>query len=49
MVAIAQELDLPVRYVGTGEGLDDFSIFDPRAFAEGLFAESDAVGDGDAA
>lgn len=37
VVAIAQELDLPVRYVGTGEQLDDFAPFEPDAFALGLF------------
>jgi fused signal recognition particle receptor len=37
VVAIARSLDLPVRYVGTGEGVEDFSLFEPEAFAEGLF------------
>ena len=37
VVAIAQSLQLPVRYVGTGEALDDFALFSPEAFAEGLF------------
>jgi fused signal recognition particle receptor len=35
--AIARELGLPVRFVGTGEGLDDLEEFDPRVFVEGLF------------
>jgi fused signal recognition particle receptor len=37
VVAIARSLDLPVRYVGTGESADDFSLFDPEVFADGLF------------
>ncbi len=37
VVAIARSLQLPVRYVGTGEGVDDFALFSPREFAEGLF------------
>jgi fused signal recognition particle receptor len=37
VVAIARGLDLPVRYVGTGETAEDFAPFDPAAFAEGLF------------
>ena len=37
VVAIARSLDLPVRYVGTGETADDFSLFDPEVFADGLF------------
>jgi fused signal recognition particle receptor len=35
--AIANELGLPVRFVGTGEKLDDLAEFDPRSFVEGLF------------
>jgi fused signal recognition particle receptor len=35
--AIARELELPVRFVGTGEGLDDLAPFDPDAFIQGLF------------
>jgi fused signal recognition particle receptor len=35
--AIAQELGLPVRFVGTGEGLDDLAPFEPDAFVQGLF------------
>jgi len=37
--AIAQELGLPVRFVGTGETMDDLAEFDPEAFVEGLFEE----------
>jgi fused signal recognition particle receptor len=35
--AIAQELQLPVRFVGTGEALSDIAPFDPDAFVQGLF------------
>jgi len=35
--AIARELQLPIRFVGTGETLDDLAPFDPDAFIEGLF------------
>jgi fused signal recognition particle receptor len=35
--AIAHELELPVRFIGTGETLDDLEVFDPEAFVEGLF------------
>lgn len=37
VLAIARELGLPVRFVGTGETLDDLAPFDPDAFVEGLF------------
>ncbi len=35
--AIAHELQLPVRFIGTGETLEDLEVFDPEAFVEGLF------------
>jgi fused signal recognition particle receptor len=34
--AVREELGVPVKLVGTGEGLDDLSEFDPLAFARGL-------------
>jgi fused signal recognition particle receptor len=36
VVAIARELSVPVRYVGTGEGVEDLEPFDPTEFARGL-------------
>ena len=38
-IAVADELGLPVVYVGTGEGAGDVAAFDAEAFAEGLFAD----------
>jgi len=35
--AVAQELALPVRFIGTGETMDDLAEFDAEAFVEGLF------------
>ncbi|RLC99869.1 MAG: signal recognition particle-docking protein FtsY [Chloroflexi bacterium] len=35
--AIARELGLPVRFVGTGEKMDDLAPFDADTFMEGLF------------
>ena len=40
--AIGNELGLPVRYVGVGEGVEDLIPFDPEAFVEGLFEEQHA-------
>ena len=37
VVAIARELNLPIRYVGVGEKVDDLLPFDPRAFIDSLF------------
>lgn len=38
VVAIAQALQIPVRFVGVGETPDDLQPFDPRAFASALFS-----------
>lgn len=35
--AIANELKLPVKYVGVGEGMDDLIPFDAKNFVEALF------------
>jgi fused signal recognition particle receptor len=35
-LAIAAELDLPVKLIGVGEGLDDLRPFDPQEFATAL-------------
>jgi fused signal recognition particle receptor len=40
IVAIAERLKLPVRYVGLGEGLEDLRSFDPREFVEALFSDT---------
>ncbi|MBI5710598.1 MAG: signal recognition particle-docking protein FtsY [Candidatus Eisenbacteria bacterium] len=37
VLAIADQLGLPISLVGLGEGLDDWEPFDPGAFARGLF------------
>jgi len=39
LVAIGNELGLPVRYVGMGEGLEDLRPFDPDLFVEALFEQ----------
>jgi fused signal recognition particle receptor len=36
-VAIAKELNLPIRYVGIGEKVDDLMVFDPESYVNGLF------------
>lgn len=36
VIAIAQELQVPVKYVGLGEGIDDLQPFDAEAFTEAL-------------
>ena len=36
VVAIKQELGIPVKLVGVGEGIDDLMPFDPAEFAAGI-------------
>ncbi len=36
VIAIAQELGLPVKFVGLGEGIDDLQPFDPKEYCEAL-------------
>jgi fused signal recognition particle receptor len=37
VVAIARELDLPIRYIGVGEKIEDLLPFDAEKFIESLF------------
>ena len=39
VLAIKNDLKVPVKFIGVGEGIDDLRPFDPKAFAEGLFEE----------
>ena len=36
--AIANEMGVPVKFVGVGEGVDDLMPFEPRTFAEALLS-----------
>jgi fused signal recognition particle receptor len=37
--AIAQDIERPIRYIGTGEKLGDLAMFDSQAFVDALFLE----------
>lgn len=39
VLAIKNELKIPVKFIGVGEGLDDLQPFNPKMFAESLFDE----------
>jgi len=39
VVAIQQELGLPIKFIGLGEQADDLQPFDAKEFAAALFAE----------
>jgi len=38
IVSIKSELDIPVKFVGVGEKIDDLQPFDAKSFAEALFS-----------
>ncbi len=38
-IAIQAELDVPVKYIGVGEKIDDLQRFDPSRYVEALFAD----------
>ncbi len=42
--AMAHETGFPIRYIGTGEGCDDFSVFDPVQFTRALVGLPDQGG-----
>lgn len=39
LLALAQRLQVPVRYVGVGEGVDDLRTFNAKEFATALASE----------
>ena len=39
VLAIREDLQVPVKFVGVGEGIDDLQPFNPEDFAAGLFEE----------
>ena len=42
-VAIESELDIPVKYIGVGETIDDLQKFDANEFVNALFNIQDAT------
>jgi fused signal recognition particle receptor len=39
VVSLQEEFGLPVKLVGTGEGIEDLEVFDTEAFLRGVFGE----------
>lgn len=44
-IAIQSELDVPVKYIGVGEKINDLQRFDPSRYVEALFADFDLKSD----
>ena len=38
-ITIADQFDLPIKFIGVGEGINDLREFDPAAFVGGIFDE----------
>ena len=38
VIGISHEFQIPVKYIGVGEGIDDLQVFDSRAFVDALFS-----------
>ncbi len=38
-ITIADEFDMPIKYIGVGEGIEDIEAFDAAEFAGGIFNE----------
>jgi fused signal recognition particle receptor len=39
VIGISNEFQIPVKYIGVGEGIDDLQVFDGARFVEALFLE----------
>ena len=39
VIAIAKELNVPVKFIGIGESVDDLQPFNPTAYVDGLFSK----------
>ncbi len=37
VITLGDQFDVPVKFIGVGEGMDDLQIFDPQSFADALF------------
>ena len=37
MIGISDQFQIPVKYIGIGEGIEDLQLFNKRAFVESLF------------
>ena len=44
-IAIQSELDVPVKFIGVGEKIDDLQRFDPKTYVDALFADMDIRSD----
>lgn len=43
VIGVSNELNIPVKYIGVGEQIEDLQVFDRVAFVNALFADEDAA------
>lgn len=43
VISIKEELNIPIKLIGVGEGIDDLRVFDGKEFAEALFDEKEEI------
>ena len=43
VIGISNEFQIPVKYIGVGEGIDDLQVFDRSAFVDALFGDGAAA------
>lgn len=39
VIGVSAEMQVPVKFIGVGEGMEDLQVFDPEAFVHSLFGE----------
>jgi fused signal recognition particle receptor len=39
VIGVSHQFQVPVKYIGVGEGIDDLQVFDRKGFVEALFGE----------
>lgn len=44
VVGISDQMKVPVKFLGIGEGIDDLKVFDKKEFVESLFTKDDISG-----
>ncbi len=45
VMAIAHQFNIPLRYIGVGEKMEDLQVFNAKDFVDGLFGNNDLVKD----
>ena len=41
MIGIVDQLKVPVKFIGIGEGVDDLKVFEKKEFVNSLFSKED--------